>query len=303
MSEKLNGIIATRFRNPDLGFNLDLDLKSRFYVCLKILIKFKNTHTHTHIRRRETKSPKLVPPSDTVNATATKTTTTTTTTSTTTMGGTTSSEPSTATAYNKFKCWLNKVTEPILNTFHSTTTSSTTSPGSSSSPPSNRQSVIQTNTKIKMSSSISSLKIYDHDTNNVVHEEILEQQLEQKQKRSSSLVTRQRQPFFNKPALAATVDVNAELYSNMNVVKSTPPTASSSSFNNANMTLITDHIGRDFFHNVLGKSSNNYHTTSFLTSPAAASSSQLAWVRFNFNVQFWSRNAPVFCLLHCCYYM
>jgi hypothetical protein len=194
-----------------------------------------------------------------------------------------------------------------LSTFH---------PGTSTSPPppppakhhnhnndlnNNNQFIQQTNTKIKISRSTSSLKVYDPETNDV-REEILEETQTQfkKQQRSSSLamnnnlntnrISPQRPSRPQHQQVTSSLQMSplrtqssfdniSELYSNINVKtpSNTNPNNKSTNLSYNMNDLITDRIGRDFFTNVLGKplpnnpnknnnntSSCNFQTTSFL---------------------------------------
>ena len=169
---------------------------------------------------------------------------------------------------------------------------STFNPGTSPSPPSkhlnsdlnnnnnnnnNDRCIQQTNTKIKISRSTSSLKVYDPKTNDI-REEILEETQTQikKQQRSSSLamnhnsiianrnnhnisprqLSRQEQQTtslqLSPVRTQSSFDNISELYSNINVKTPSNPNNQSTNLSYTMNDLITDRIGKDFFTHVLG---------------------------------------------------
>jgi hypothetical protein len=156
-------------------------------------------------------------------------------------------------------------------------------------------------TKIKMSSSISSLKIYDPETNKETHCQLLETTQTSTSQYKSKAAHRSASfsPGLSLPPPATTGSTSdnisiSDLYSNINVSNKSPQTPKSSAIryneqqqgyrmsmlinntpgNNktANMSynmndLITDRIGKDFFNNVLGKANqaNNIQSGNYHT--------------------------------------
>ena len=148
---------------------------------------------------------------------------------------------------HKLKSWINKLSEPIINTFQH---------GQHQYPYPTHDDKQNVETTVKTSASVSSLVIEQQiiqqtQTQTEIKEEY---STELRQKRSSSLATpcKNKSPSQLRSAAADDTQMNvSDLYSNKTLTNKTPNKNNSA----LNMTeFITDRIGFEFFHDVLGKS-------------------------------------------------
>ena len=144
---------------------------------------------------------------------------------------------------HKLKNWINKLSEPIMNTFQH-----------NQYPYPTHDDKHNVETTVKTSASVSSLVIEQQIIQQTQTEIKEEYSTELRQKRSSSLATPCKNKNFSQLRSAAEdTQLNvSDLYSNKTLTKT--PNKNSSALN---MTeFITDRIGFEFFHDVLGKSKN-----------------------------------------------